>query len=533
MSNVKTTMIELRAVLQALRNGESKRKIERDLRLSRTSINAYEQRALGSGYSYEELLTKDDGELNGILRKENGHRNLDRDKMSALEPLLAEYARRKAKGRHLTYDVLYEEYCGRVEAAYSYTQFKERLKEYEGSHDYVFHNEHRPGREMQVDYAGDNLYVTDRQTGELRRVYVLICVLPCSGEAFAIGMYTTRMEEFFHGLSASMTAYGGVPEVVKSDNMTQWVKKYDRYEPSLNDAAIAWALHYGTQIDNCRVPKPRDKGAVEGLVYQAYRYIYSRIERGDGNGEPMVFHTLEELNTTLFTLTDSFNRRLMQGRPYSRRMRFEEYERECLKPLPETPFLFRYEKRCTIRSGYHVRVDAGKAQHFYSVPCEHIGKEAKVIFDHETVEVWIDFRRVAVHARKFTDGYSTDPEHMPERHREYLRQRGNFNAAYFIGMARQIGPCTTESVQGILESKPFLQQSYKACQGVLSLSRKYGADRLEKVCGMIPDRRHANYTRIKDMLRNGIDQMEPAQAGASSRPYMPANEDVRGAESYR
>lgn len=167
------------------------------------------------------------------------------------------------------------------------------------------------------------------------------------------------------------------------------------------------------------------------------------------------------------------------------------------------------------------------------MPCEHIGKEAKVIFDLETVEVWIDFRRVAVHARKYTDGYSTNPEHMPERHREYLRQRGNFNAAYFIGMARQIGPCTTEAVQGILESKPFLQQSYKACQGVLSLSRKYGYDRLEKVCGMIPDRRHANYTRIKDMLRNGIDQMEPAPAGTSSRPYMPANEDVRGAASYQ
>ena len=231
MSNVKTTMIELRAVLQALGNGESKRKIERDLRLSRTSINAYERRALESGCSYEDLLSRDDGELNAILRRDGGHRNLDQEKMSALEPLLAEYARRKAKGRHLTYDVLYEEYCGRVEAAYSYTQFKERLKDYEGRHDYVFHNEHRPGHEMQVDYAGDNLYVTDPHTGETRKVYVLMCVLPCSGEAFAIGMYTTRMEEFFHGLSACMTAYGGVPEVVKSDNMTQWVKKYDRYEP--------------------------------------------------------------------------------------------------------------------------------------------------------------------------------------------------------------------------------------------------------------------------------------------------------------
>ena len=31
MSNVKTTMIKLRAVLQALKNNESRRKIERDL----------------------------------------------------------------------------------------------------------------------------------------------------------------------------------------------------------------------------------------------------------------------------------------------------------------------------------------------------------------------------------------------------------------------------------------------------------------------------------------------------------------------
>ena len=84
MSNVKTTMIELRAVLQALGNGESKRKIERDLRLSRTSINDHERRALESGCSYEDLLSRDDGELNAILRRDGGHRNLDQEKMSAL-----------------------------------------------------------------------------------------------------------------------------------------------------------------------------------------------------------------------------------------------------------------------------------------------------------------------------------------------------------------------------------------------------------------------------------------------------------------
>ena len=232
-------MNKLRAVLRALKDNEPKRKIERDLDLSRTSINAYEKRAMESGMSYGELLAKDDGELNTIMRKGGGHRATDSGKMSQLEPLLAGYAKRRAKYRHLTYEVLYEEYAGRVDAAYSYTQFKEKLKGYEKRHDYSFHNEYRPGYEMQADYAGDNLYVTDRDTGEVRSVSVLVCLLPCSGRAFTIGMYTARMEEFFHGMSASFEAFGGVPEVVKSDNMRQWVRKYDRYEPQFTDAAMA------------------------------------------------------------------------------------------------------------------------------------------------------------------------------------------------------------------------------------------------------------------------------------------------------
>ena len=295
MSNVKTTMNKLRAVLRALKEKESKRKIERDLKLSRTSINAYESRAKASGCSYDELLSKDDGERSAMMRKSGGHRRADAEKEAELEPLLSGYASRRARYRHLTYEVLYEEYAGSVESAYGYTQFKERLKMYEKRHDYSFHNEYRPGYEMQADYAGDNLYVTDRDSGEARSVSVLVCLLPCSGKAFAIGMYTTRMEEFFHGMSASFEAFGGVPEVVKSDNMRQWVRRYDRYEPQFTEAATAWALHYGTQLENSRVRKPRDKGPVEGAVYQVYRYVYSRIETLELKGMAEAFKGMPSL----------------------------------------------------------------------------------------------------------------------------------------------------------------------------------------------------------------------------------------------
>ena len=139
--------------------------------------------------------------------------------------------------------------------------------------------------------------------------------------------------------------------------------------------------------------------------------------------------------------------------------------------------------------------------------------------------------RVAVHVRKLTDGYSTIPEHMPERHREYLRRTRECNAAYFLDKAAQIGPNTKDAVQAILESKPFLQQSYKACQGVLSLCRRFGAVRLEKVCAKLEDKHTANYMRLKNMLENSLDLAE--QTPASSGSYMPRNEDVRGAEAYQ
>ena len=514
-----------------LLDGKSQREIGRMTGLARTSIRTYKERAEQSGQSLEALLGLDDESLHSILRRDGGHRHTDTAKRDSLEPLMADLAKRKAKYSHLTYEMLYEEYCGKVSDAYSYTQFKVRLHEYERRTDLSYHNSYPPGRELQVDFAGDPLYVTDRETGEVRKACVLVCVLPCSGLAYVKALPDARMEHFFHALSGCLTMMGGVPEIVKSDNMRQWVKRYDRYEPELNAEAGRWALHYGTQMDNCRVRKPRDKGPVEGAVYQAYRYIYSRIECGLGDGEPEVFHSMEELNTRIAGLTEEFNARKMHGRDYSRRDRFEELERDTLKPLPPTAYTFRFEKTSKITSNYHIQITTNGKPHYYSVPYQYVNSMAKTVYDLDTVEVWVDLKRVATHRRSFAEGYTTDPSHMPERHREYQRQQGNFNAAYFIDRARRIGPATTEVVEGILASKPFLQQSYKACHGILGLLRHYSPERIEKVCSMIPDKRHANYTRVKDMLRNNIDLREDWPAREAS--YMPANDDVRGPEAYQ
>lgn len=60
----------------------------------------------------------------------------------------------------------YEEYLKATDNPYGYTQFKAIIQEYEKNHDYKYHNLYEPGREMQFDFAGDNLWIVDKETGE-------------------------------------------------------------------------------------------------------------------------------------------------------------------------------------------------------------------------------------------------------------------------------------------------------------------------------------------------------------------------------
>jgi len=502
--------------------------ISNDLKVSRTSIRAVRDRALASGFEYHQLEELDDASLASILRKEGGHRKADDGKLAILEPLLEEYARRMQQ-KHATYEGMYYHYLDNVgeDNAYGKTQFKELLKQYEKAHNYSYHNHYSPAGEMQVDFAGDKLYVTDIKTGEVQEVNVLVCVLPFSMMIYARGMFSTKMEFFFNALSLSLEYFGGVPELVKSDNMKQWVKKYDPHEPVLTEAVTKWGLHYGTQIENCRVRHPRDKGAVESAVNQVYKYIYSRIK-------DEVFHSLGQLNTRLLELVDQYNGEIMKSHGYSRMDKFLSEEKTFLLPLPGEKFRFTYEKKFKVNSTYHVGIPTGrgKLQHFYSIPFMYLTKEAKAVYDCDNVEIWVDLKRVASHRRKFVDGWTTEPEHMPEKHREYEMRTKCYNAAYYLYKASQIGLNTKAVIQGVLDSKPFLQQAYKTCAAIIKLATVHSSDRLEKVCSMLPVKTGVSYASIKSMLDNKLDQTQGTGRSADVS-YMPYNDDVRGAATYQ
>ena len=161
MANVKATMTDIRVIIREFSRGTSLREMERKLKLSRTSLRNYRDRAEASGRSMVDLLALNDAELQAIMLKGDGHRGRDSDRYGFMQERVEDYARDMTR-KHMTYDVLYEEYLKSTDNPYGYTQFKAIIQEYERNHDYKYHNVYEPGREMQFDFAGDNLWIVDK-----------------------------------------------------------------------------------------------------------------------------------------------------------------------------------------------------------------------------------------------------------------------------------------------------------------------------------------------------------------------------------
>jgi transposase len=489
--------------------------------MSKRTVHAYKKCAQSTGHSFLELSRLNDEHLFDLLQPPPSVPVTDTRK-AIMEANIKWYLS-ELQRPYVTIQNLWEEYIVENKGGYQYTQFKKHLLDYKKRSEYVYHNVYAPGYEFQIDFCGDKLYLTNLRTHEKTAVVILCCLLPFSGLAYAIALKSAAMEYFFHGLSMALEYFGGVPETVKADNMKQWVKKTSRYEPAFTQATEEWCLHYNTHPEATRVGRARDKGAIEGLVNKLYQFVYARL-RDD------FFDTLELLNNRIFELVDEFNSRPTQKRGVSRFDIFNQEEKPLLKPLPEEHYRFRCRKEFTVASTYHVSV--GSEVHSYSIPYEHVSKEAKVIWDTETVEIYVSNRRVAIHKRSFVlYGYTTQDEHMPPSHLAYKRSR-EYNASAIRQRAMLIGEKTTLAVDILLSSRNFPQQSYKACQGIFSLASKYGEKRVEAACRYILLQTSSiTYTMIRNVLEKNLEKAADEEVGGIISTT-PPNSDVRGANEY-
>ena len=99
-----------------------------------------------------------------------------------------EWVHKEMQKSGVTLSLLWVEYCERCrqngELPYKSTQFNKYYADYVHKTKATMHLEHKPGENLQVDWAGQTAGITDTDTGERLPAYLFVAVLPYSGYAY-------------------------------------------------------------------------------------------------------------------------------------------------------------------------------------------------------------------------------------------------------------------------------------------------------------------------------------------------------------
>jgi len=433
-----------------------------------------------------------------------------------------EYFKTDLKRTGVTRQLLWEEYKAQRPDGYGYTRFCALLNGAIGQTALTLPIQHRPGEKLQLDFTGSTLSWVDMESGQIHDCQVLVGVMPYSQYTFAIALNSQRVSDFIHGINEALIFLGGLPRAIVSDNLKSFVTRPDRYEPTFNDAIVQLGLHYEIDFEATRPARPKDKASVENAVSTVYTRLFAPLR-------DRTFHSPAEINVAMRALLIIHNELPYQKRDGCRATLFGVEEKPLLRPLPNRPFALRTKLTAKIQKNYHVYLS--QRRNFYSVPHRYVGRTAEIVVSQTTVEAFVGRQRVATHERLHPasrSSYQTNPKHLPASHFEWSRAQG-WTGEYFRDRASKIGPATAWAMGQVLASRHHEPQSYRACQGVLSLARSYGEDRMEAAAVRLEPTGKAGYQRLKNVLEKGLDRITD-QLDLFTPP---AHDNIRGPAAYQ
>ncbi len=416
----------------------------------------------------------------------------------------------------VTLELLHIEYLDKHADGLRYARFCEVYKRWEAKQRLSMRQTHVGGEKLFIDYSGKKPSVFDSVTGEFREAELFVAVMGASSCVFAEATWSQKLADFVGSTTRAMEFFGGVPAALVIDNLKSGVTKADVYEANIHRTYDEMAQHYSTVVLATRPYKPKDKATVEVSVQVIQRWVLARLRN-------QVFHSLGALNEAILELVADVNSRVTKHLKTSRQHRFEVLDKPHLKPLPASRFEVSFWKSVRPHIDYHVDVFG----HGYSVPFSLRGELLDSRATATTVEIFRRGKRVASHVRSYNSGHTTDSQHMPRTHRGYAE----WSPPRFIHWATEIGPMAKILIESILTSRPHPELAFKTCLGILKLSKKYSAQRLEKACGRTVRAGGRSYHHVATILKRGLENTPlPSEDVFTSLTL--SHENIRGRGYY-
>jgi transposase len=422
------------------------------------------------------------------------------------------------KHHHVNLRLLWTEYRSLQPDGLAYSQFCNRYSTWAAKTKAVMHIDRKPGDEMFVDWAGIKMKVIDRETGEILEAHLFVSTIGASAYPYVEAFPSECLENWITAHVHALEYYSGVPRQLVPDNLKTGVKKACNYDPELNKTYLELSEHYGCAIVPARSGKPKDKAPVEGTVGNISTWIAAALRH-------QRFFSFHEINLAIREKLKEYSETPFQKKDGSRRSAFVEIDLPVLKQLPLNPYEMATWKVATVSFNYHIEV----YKMYYSILYTYIQRKVDVRITASVIEIYSNNVRICSHQRLRGKAgqYSTNPEHMPPNHREYV----SWDGSRFLAWACKIGDNTRELVQQVLASRKIEQQAYKACFGLLKLADRYTAFRLENACQKALALKSPSYTTINNILKNGMDKVikEPT---AIKNNIIPISSNIRGAGYY-
>jgi transposase len=251
-----------------------------------------------------------------------------------------------------------------------------------------------PGAQAQVDWGEfSGLDVGDGP----QTLYAFVMVLSHSRKEALV--WCPRMDQlcWHHAHNEAFRRLGGVPAVLRIDNLKTGVARGAGPWGQINEAYLAYAKAVGFHVDACLPRCPEHKGKVENKV----RFVKRRLRLAGP------FAGLAQLQgATDAQLADADARRTCPATGLTVEQSWRA-EQPRLRPVPLLPEPFdlvgtrAVQKDCTV--SFEGRT--------YSVPFVLCGLQVEVRGCARVVQVWHDGRVVAEHPRHTQQRLLIDPSH--------------------------------------------------------------------------------------------------------------------------
>lgn len=250
-----------------------------------------------------------------------------------------------------------------------------------------FEQIYEPGHQAQFDFK-ETVLLPFTSGGHV--VHIHVSTLPYSDMCVLKGYPQKTFECYIEGIHSFFEKIGGMPSVIRFDNLSPCVKKVltggRRIYTEAFDKAI---VHYGFEVSPCNPGKGNEKGDVERDIQ-----TYSRRFLNHVKVENLVFRDFDHLNEVL----ESFGSRFADQTKFT-----EEQKALLVTPPRDENILCRIEEHPASPFGL-VRLEKSS----YSVPDEAIGINCRIIGGPFTVTIKrLDNKKIVAEHPRMPDGQNS------------------------------------------------------------------------------------------------------------------------------